>query len=98
MNIFRFISSFVIETFNVAWKKKFKDLLKKNLGLPPSDSAFFTFDDSLLLLLDLSEAQPSGLLRLVDQPGVGCAASPARRAFAHQRRPAKHRHNFQHWL
>lgn len=56
-------------------------------------SCVITFNDSLLLLFDLSKGQPSGLLRFVDQPGVGRNTSTCSWPFIHQRRPVKRHHN-----
>lgn len=53
----------------------------------------FTFNDSLLLLFDLSKVQPSGLVRLVDQPRIGRNASTRSASVGHQRRPANRHHN-----
>ncbi len=61
--------------------------------LPFIQSCVITFNDSLLLLFDLSKGQPSGLFRFVDQPGVGRNTSTRSRPFGHQRRPVKHHHN-----
>lgn len=50
----------------------------------------FTFNNSLLLFFDFTKGQAFGLLRFVDEPGVGCNTPTGSRPLDDQCRPANH--------
>lgn len=51
---------------------------------------FFTFNNSLLLFFDVTKGQAFGLLRFVEEPGVGCNTPTSSRPLGDECRPANH--------